>query len=43
MDLNVRFETNIGPLLDPVEKPDMINSNCLDNLTEKLAPIRRSP
>ena len=39
MNLNVRFEPRIGPLLDPLEKPDLINFKCLHNLTEKLAPI----
>ena len=39
MDLNVRFEPGIGPLLDAVEKPNMIKSSCLNNLTGKLAPV----
>ncbi len=39
MNLNVRFETGIGPLLDPLEQPDMIDANSLNNLTEKLAPV----
>ncbi len=39
MGLNVRFEPGIGPLLDAVEEPDMIKAGCLNNLTEKLAPV----
>ena len=39
MNLNVRFEPGIGPLLDPLEKPELINFKCLENLTEKLAPV----
>ncbi len=39
MDLNVKFKTGIGPLLDPVDTPDMIDANCLHNLTRKLAPV----
>lgn len=39
LNLNVRFETGIGPLLDPLEQPDMIGVKSLDNLTEKLAPV----
>ena len=39
MDLNVRFKTGIGPLLNPIEKPDMIDARCLKNLTNKLAPV----
>ena len=39
MNLNVRFKTGIGPLLDPLEQPDMIDANSLNNLTEKLAPV----
>ena len=39
MNLNVRFEPGIGPLLDPLDKPELINFKCLEGLTEKLAPI----
>jgi uroporphyrinogen decarboxylase len=39
MNLNVRFESGIGPILDPLEKPGLINFKCLENLTEKLAPV----
>ena len=39
MNLNVRFEPGIGPLLDPLEKPELIDLKCLEDLTEKLAPI----
>ena len=39
MNLNVRFEPRIGPILDPLEKPELINFKCLENLTEKLTPV----
>ena len=42
MDLNVRFKPNVGPLLDPVERPGMIKTNCLYKLTEKLAPVGKA-
>jgi uroporphyrinogen decarboxylase len=42
MGLNVRFEKDIGPLLDPIEKPDMIHASCLKDLTEKLAPVGKA-
>lgn len=42
MDLNVRFKPDVGPLLDPVEKPNTINSKCLDGLTKKLAPVGKA-
>ena len=42
MGLNVRFEPGIGPLLDAVEEPDMIKAGCLNNLTEKLAPVGKA-
>ena len=39
MNLNVRFKPGIGPLLDPLEKPNVIGISCLDNLSKKLAPV----
>jgi len=42
MDLNVRFKTGIGPLLDPIESPNVIDASCLQNLTEKLAPVGKA-
>ena len=39
MDLNVRFEPRVGPVLDPLEKPELIDFKCLENLTEKLTPV----
>ena len=42
MDLNVRFETGVGPLLDPVDTPDMIHVSCLRNLNKKLAPVGKA-
>ena len=42
MNRNVRFKTGVGPLLDTMEKPDDIDASCLDDLSQKLAPIGRS-
>ena len=42
MNLNVRFQQGIGPLLDPITKPSMIDRSCLDNLTKKLAPVGKA-
>ena len=39
LNRNVRFKAGIGPLLDPMVKPDDINSNCLSGISEKLSPI----
>ena len=39
MNRNVRFKTGVGPLLDPMEKPDDIDASCLVGLRSKLAPI----
>ena len=39
MNLNVRFEKNTGPLLDPIEQPDMIDASSLKELTKKLTPV----
>ena len=42
MNLNVRFKTGVGPLLDAIEKPNMVNMHCLKGLTEKLAPVGKA-
>lgn len=42
MGLNVRFETGIGPKLDPVDKPDVINNHCLIDLASKLDPVSKA-
>lgn len=39
MDLNVRFEKGIGPLLNPIERPGVIDSSCINDLTKKLGPV----
>ena len=39
MNRNVRFKTGVGPLLDAMDKPDDIDSSCLDGLSQKLAPV----
>ena len=42
MNLNVRCKTGVGPLLDAIEKPNMVNMHCLKGLTEKLAPVGKA-
>ena len=42
MDLNVRFKPGVGPLLDAVDRPDMIKASCLNNLTDKLDPVGKA-
>jgi len=42
MKLNVRFKPGIGPLLDPIEKPHIINVKYLHNLEKKLAPVGKA-
>ncbi len=39
LNRNVRFEIGIGPLLDPLDKPDQISTDCLDNICRNLAPV----
>ena len=39
MDRNVRFKTGVGPLLDPMTKPNELNKNSLDNLEQKLQAV----
>ena len=39
MQRNVRFQTGVGPLLDAMDKPDDISSDCLAGLSAKLAPV----
>ena len=36
---NVRFETNVGPLLDPLEIPGSIDQKLIDDLPNKLSPV----
>ena len=42
MGLNVRFKAGTGPLLDAIEKPNIIDNNCLINLTKKLRPVGKA-
>lgn len=42
MNRNVRFKEGIGPLLNPMEKPNDIDASCLNKLLEKLAPVGRA-
>ena len=39
MNLNVRFKKNVGPLLDALTQPNMIDNSCLHDLHKKLAPV----
>ena len=39
LDRNVRFEKNIGPILDAMDQPNEIPEKALDSLSVKLAPI----
>ena len=39
MNRNVRFKTGVGPLLDPMDKPDDIDDYNSDELSQKLAPV----
>jgi uroporphyrinogen decarboxylase len=39
LDRNVRFEKNIGPLLDAMDQPNEVPEKTLDSLSVKLAPI----
>ena len=36
---NVKFKTDIGPLLDPMTEPKAINQKIIDKLPELLAPV----
>ena len=36
---NVRFEPNVGPLLDPMQSPKAIEQSLIDDLPRKLAPV----
>ena len=42
MGLNVRFEKGTGPLLDQIEKPDAIDTSCIKELADKLAPVGKA-
>ena len=37
---NVRFQPNIGPLLDSFYEPSVISDVLIDSLPKKLAPVR---
>ena len=39
LEQNVRFEPNIGPLLDPLDIPGSLDQNLINNLPKKLAPV----
>ena len=36
---NVRFKTNVGPLLDPMESPKAIKQSLIDDVPQKLAAV----
>lgn len=42
MNLNVRFKTGVGPLLDSIDKPGALSSDCLHNFINKLEPVGRA-
>ena len=42
LERNVRFQPNIGPLLDPLDKPSVISANLIDRLSEKLVPVAKA-
>ena len=42
LERNVRFQPNIGPLLDPLDKPSVISDDLIDSLSEKLAPVAKA-
>lgn len=39
LDRNVRFETKVGPILNPMNQPNDIPEKALENLSVKLAPV----
>ena len=39
LERNVRFETNIGPMLDPLDIPASFDQKLIDALPKKLAPV----
>ena len=39
LNRNVRFEVGVGPLLDPLGKPNQIDTRCLDNIDKNLTPV----
>ena len=42
LERNVRFQPNIGPLLDPLDKPSVIRDDLIDGLSKKLAPVAKA-
>lgn len=42
MGLNVKFETGIGPTLDQIDKPNMIDQRCIAGLANKLNPVAKA-
>ena len=39
LERNVRFQPNIGPLLDPLDMPCAVSDDLIDSLSENLAPV----
>lgn len=39
LDRNVRFKTGVGPLLDPLTAPGALESQLLDHIEPRLAPV----
>ncbi len=39
LEQNVRFELNVGPLLDPLDVPSSLDQKLIENVPKKLAPV----
>ena len=39
LERNVRFQPNVGPLLDPLDIPGSLDQKLIDDLPKKLAPV----
>ena len=40
LEQNVRFKPNIGPLLNPLDVPGKVDQKLIDDLPDKLAPVK---
>ena len=39
LERNVRFKSNVGPILEPLDTPSSLNRKLVDTLPKKLAPV----
>ena len=39
LEQNVRFQPNVGPILDPLDMPRSVDQKLIDGLPKKLAPV----